>query len=140
MTPERFRAIVDAYGADSRRWPADERHAATEWAAQHRDEADALCAQAAELDAWMSSDVVPSPDADLQRRIVASAPKPKMPRAQVWWSGVAFAGVGAIGGLAGALAVSFFVLSGTPSPAPDASYLTSSFGGSTADWSGATNE
>lgn len=32
MTPERFRTIVAAYGADARRWPDGERAAAEAWA------------------------------------------------------------------------------------------------------------
>jgi hypothetical protein len=62
MTPERFRAIVDAYGAHARRWPEAERAAAIEWATQHRAQADALLADAAQLDAWLESDTVAAPD------------------------------------------------------------------------------
>ncbi|MEM5384501.1 hypothetical protein VSR68_12995 [Paraburkholderia phymatum] len=153
MTPERFRAIVDAYGADARHWPDAERAAACEWADQHRSEADALLDEAARLDAWLASDSVEAPDAAFIERIVASAPAPapasarKRPRwltlpgwrsrrAGLWWSGAAFAGVGLIGGFAGAFAVSFFLVTGSPSPASESSYLTTGFGGTAADWSG----
>ncbi|SEI65226.1 hypothetical protein [Paraburkholderia diazotrophica] len=153
MTPERFRAIVDAYGADARHWPAAERADASAWADQHRSEADALLAEAARLDAWLASDSVEAPDAAFIERIMASAPAParasarKRPRwltlpgwrsrhAGLWWSGAAFAGVGLIGGFAGAFAVSFFLVTGTPSPASESSYLTTGFGGNAADWSG----
>ncbi|CAD6519173.1 hypothetical protein ACFQ3P_07965 [Paraburkholderia sabiae] len=150
MTPERFRAIVDAYGADARNWPADERAAASAWAEQHRGEADALLAEAAQLDMWLASDTVAAPDPAFVERVVASAPvrrrRPRwLPltwpgsrsrRAGLWWSGAAFAGVGLIGGLAGAFAVSFFLVTGNPSPGPESSYLTTGFGGTAADWSG----
>jgi hypothetical protein len=157
MTPERFRAIVDAYGADARHWPASERADASAWADQHRSEADALLAEAARIDAWLASDSVEAPDAVLIERIVASAPAPtptpapasarKRPRwltlpgwrsrrGGLWWSGAAFAGVGLIGGFAGAFAVSFLLVTGTPSPASESSYLTTGFGGTAADWSG----
>jgi len=160
MTPERFRAIVDAYGADARHWPEAERAAASAWAAQHRSEADALLAQAAQLDAWLASDAAATdlaPDAALIERVVASAPANRQPRQPHqprrarrlslawpvgglgrvgwWWSGAAFAGVGLIGGLAGAFAVSFFLVTGNPSPGPESSYLTTGFGGTAADWS-----
>jgi hypothetical protein len=76
----------------------------------------------------------------LQQRIVGAAPRqPERPPAsqrRLWWSGAAVAGVGLLGGLAGALAVSFFVVTETVPPLHDASYLTSGFGGSAADWSG----
>ncbi|MEX3932371.1 hypothetical protein AB4Y32_11245 [Paraburkholderia phymatum] len=153
MTPERFRAIVDAYGADARHWPASERADASAWADQHRSEADALRAEAARIDAWLASNSVEAPDAAFVERIVASAPAPapasarKRPRwltlpgwrsrrGGLWWSGAAFAGVGLIGGFAGAFAVSFFLVTGTPSPASESSYLTTGFGGTAADWSG----
>jgi hypothetical protein len=138
VTPERFRAIVDAYGADPRRWPEAERAQAREWAALHRGEAEAVLAEATCIDAWLGSAAVAPPDDVLHRRIVASAPGRRRLRqpARVWWSGVAAAGIGLAGGLAGALAVSFFVLTGRPPAAPDSAYLTTSFGGSAVDWSG----
>ncbi|CAB3741823.1 hypothetical protein LMG24238_06821 [Paraburkholderia sediminicola] len=138
MTPERFHQIVEAYGADPRRWPQQERAAAEVWAATHRAEADALLADAAGIDAWLAADKVDPPGAALQQRIIDSAPgrRPSAPRRKLWWSGAAVAGVGVLGGVAGALAVSFFVLTGTVPQVHESSYLTSSFGGSSADWSG----
>ncbi|MGY6125618.1 hypothetical protein ACW9YV_09025 [Paraburkholderia strydomiana] len=138
MTPERFHQIVEAYGADPRRWPQQERAAAQGWADAHRAQADAYLAEAAELDTWLAADHVALPDAALQQRIIGSAPRrrPAAPRHAWWWSGAAVAGIGLLGGAAGALAVSFFVLTETVPPMHESSYLTSSFGGSSADWSG----
>ncbi|MFP3563450.1 hypothetical protein [Paraburkholderia sp. SIMBA_030] len=137
MTPERFHQIVEAYGADPRRWPEQERAAGQAWAALHRAEADAVLAEAAGIDAWFAAGTVDPPGAALLERIVASAPvrRPAGPRRRLWWSGAAVAGVGLLGGVAGALAVSFFVLTGIAAQVHGASYLTSSFGGSSADWS-----
>jgi hypothetical protein len=147
MTPERFRAIVDAYGADPRRWPVGEREAASAWAEAHRSEADAVLAQAAQLDTWLAADAVEAPDPALAERVIDSAPVRRPPRwlplpgwgsrrAGLLWSGAAFAGIGLIGGLAGAFAMSFFLVTGTPSPGLESSYLTTGFGGTAADWSG----
>jgi hypothetical protein len=144
MTPERFQAIVEAYGADARRWPAAERESALEWAGRHRQEADALIADSAWLDACLASDLAAQPSDALFARVVATAPAAagrrraaKKNRRWVWWSGAAFAGIGLAGGLAGALAVSFFVVTGSvPPPEHESSFLTTSFGGSSADWSG----
>jgi hypothetical protein len=140
MTAERFRAIVDAYGADPARWPADERGAAQAWAAQHRAAADALLDGAAQLDAWLGEASVAAPAAALTRRIAASAPQPAPPRARLWWSGAAFVGAGLAGCAAGAFAMSVALLAGSaPAPSvapPDAASLTTSFGGMPADWSG----
>jgi hypothetical protein len=144
MTPERFRTIVEAYGADARHWPAGERAAALAWSEQHRAEAHALLSSSAQLDAWLASDLPPLPDAALTHRIVASAPAPRgvSQRARVWWSGAAFVGAGLAGALAGALVVSFVLLAGnaprgiTPGTAADAPPLATSFDGTPADWSG----
>jgi hypothetical protein len=144
MTPERFQTIVDAYGADPRRWPKTERAAAEAWAAAHRREADAIRAASTDLDTWLDHHAVAPPDPALQQRIVDSAPpprpsprpspRPRAARRTWWWSGAAVAGVGLVGGLAGAFAVSFFVLTGSAPAVHDSSYLTTSFGGSSADW------
>jgi len=158
MTPERFRTIVEAYGADARRWPETERAAASAWADAHRSEADAMLADAAQLDALLARDVVDAPSAAFVERVIATAPAPvrlaarrprrfalpgrRSRRAGVWWSGAAFAGVGLIGGLTGAFAVSFFLVTGSPTTSPsssaagESSYLTTGFGGTAADWSG----
>ncbi|RAS23433.1 hypothetical protein [Paraburkholderia bryophila] len=137
MTPERFHQIVEAYGADARRWPQAERAAAQAWATLHRAEADAMLTEAASLDAWLAADKVEPPGAALRERVIRGAPvrQPAAPR-RWWWSGAAVAGVGLLGGAAGAFAVSFFVLTESVPPVHESSYLTSSFGGTTADWSG----
>ncbi|WP_323117768.1 hypothetical protein [Burkholderia alba] len=143
MTPERFREIVDAYGAEPQRWPAPERADAQAWAHDHRREADALLRDAAGVDAWLASDPAVEPDAALVRRIVASAPvrpaRPPVRSRAFGWPGAALAGLGIAGGLAGAFALSFFLVAGAARPAhdaPDSSYMTTGFGGSSADWSG----
>ncbi|ADG17837.1 hypothetical protein [Paraburkholderia atlantica] len=137
MTPERFHQIVAAYGADARRWPEREREAAQEWARAHRDEADAVLIDAAGLDAWLAADRIEPPSLELQRRVIDGAPARRpTARWRFWWSGAAVAGVGLLGGVAGALAVSFFLLTENAPAVHESSYLTSSFGGSSADWSG----
>jgi len=137
MTPERFHQIVEAYGADARRWPPHERAAAQAWARSHRVEADVALAQAAGIDAWLAADKVEPPSLELQRRIVERAPvRWLFARGRWWWSGAAVAGVGLLGGVAGALAMSFFVLTENAPAVHESSYLTSSFGGTSADWSG----
>jgi hypothetical protein len=132
MTPERFHQIVEAYGADPRRWPMRERAAAEAWASSHRAEADAVLSDATTIDAWLAADKIDPPGAALQQRVVERAPA----RRRLWWSGAAVAGVGLLGGVAGAFAVSFFVLTENAPALHDSSYLTSSFGGTSADWSG----
>ena len=89
---------------------------------------------------WLAADKVEPPGAALLERVLDSAPvrQPAPPRRRLWWSGAAVAGVGLLGGVAGAFAVSFFVLTETAAQAPlahESSYLTSSFGGASADWS-----
>ncbi|WP_296651396.1 hypothetical protein [Paraburkholderia sp.] len=160
MTPERFHTLVEAWGADPRRWPEQERADALAWARAHRAEAETTLKAALELDAWLARDRVAPPSHALIEQIMASAPVPVPVRAQTpsnrrrfWWSGAAFAGAGLAGALAGALAMSLMLL-GSPAPAVygtfdaheasqdptheyahESSYLGTSFGGSSADWS-----
>ncbi len=143
MTPERFRIIVEAYGADSRRWPDAERDAARAWAGTHRDQAGAVLAEAAELDGWLGASRVEPASAALFERIVASAPAPaprrlSWSRGRLWWSGAAVVGIGAAGALAGALAMSATLLSASPLAAytHESTYMTTTFGDGVDDGSG----
>ncbi|WP_322045867.1 hypothetical protein [Paraburkholderia sp. J67] len=156
MTPERFHTLVEAYGADPRRWPEHERADALAWARAHREQADAVLEEALALDAWLARDMVAPPSRALFEQIVASAPVavPVQPatskRKRFWWSGAAFAGVGLAGALAGALTMSIMLLGNAPpggygeqqdtlhetlhDAAHESSYLGTGFGGSSADW------
>ncbi|PMS35501.1 hypothetical protein C0Z20_17835 [Trinickia symbiotica] len=146
MTPERFGEIVQAYGGDARRWPAQERASAESWAAQHRHAARALLDEAERLDAYLARDLIADPSCALERRILADAgarrPDRKVGRRLGrwlghWWPGAALAGVGLAGGVVGALAVSLLMLTGNPPPAgpQEPSYLTTAFGPTAADGS-----
>ncbi|EHP43999.1 hypothetical protein OR16_04892 [Cupriavidus basilensis OR16] len=124
MTPERFRALTESYGADPARWPEGERAEGQAMAADpgHL----AALANAAALDRLLAAHQVAAPEAALQRRIAASAPTPRSPW---WWSGLGLAGVGLAGSLAGALLVSA-VLATVPVPAAiDLPYASTGFGG-----------
>jgi hypothetical protein len=146
MTPERFGEIVQAYGGDPRRWPAQERASAESWAAGHRDAARALLDEAERLDACLARDLVTDPSRALERRILADADA-RRPEGKVgrrlgrwlghWWPGAALAGLGLAGGVAGALAVSLLMLTGNAPPAgpQEPSYLTTAFGPTAADGS-----
>lgn len=67
MTPERFRALVEAYGADPRRWPEGEREAAL-GAVQP-----ALIDEARALDALLDAAPRPEISHGLRERVIASA-------------------------------------------------------------------
>jgi hypothetical protein len=107
MTPERFRALTEAYGADLQRWPQAERASGQSWIAQGHGDAAAALADAAMLDNLLARHVVVSATAGLQRRIVAARPDTQAfwNRARLWWSGAGFAGIGLAGAVAGALLV-----------------------------------
>lgn len=95
MTPERLKQILEAYGADPARWPADEREAAARLvrAERERDEARALDRA---LDAW----AVPAMRLD-PLRLTARATQPRRPRIHVAWPNLA--------GLAAAAVIGFVV-------------------------------
>jgi hypothetical protein len=72
MNEARFRAILDAYGGDPRRWPLEERAAASAFAATT--EGGIALAEAEALDRMLDL-ATPSPPSDLlARRILAAAP------------------------------------------------------------------
>ena len=74
-----FEALLDAYGAEPRRWPAD-RRAAAEALLARSPEAQALCATAARLDALLDG-AAPAPvPAHLIGRVLASAPGMATPK------------------------------------------------------------
>lgn len=75
MNLERFTQLVDAYGADAKSWPAEERAAALAFAAASPAHAAMALAEAAKLDvalAQAGSDCEVRPD--LVTKIIASAP------------------------------------------------------------------
>jgi len=74
MTPERFHALLDACGADLRRWPEAERDAARELLATGPSALRAACAEAALLDRGLDAYEVAAPDAALIERIAAAVP------------------------------------------------------------------
>ncbi|HEY5800257.1 MAG TPA: hypothetical protein VIT92_08545 [Burkholderiaceae bacterium] len=141
MTPERFEACLEAYGADLRRWPKDDYVAACRLMAHASPELLDKIAQAEALDALLQADPIAAPDEDLVRRIAAGAPAPRHAAAApgpAWWrprwvwpAGVA--GVGLAGSLAGAFFVSA-VLRQMPPPA-DGMERGTVFSAATADWS-----
>jgi anti-sigma factor RsiW len=103
MDRERFEQLVEAYGADPARWPADLR-AAAEAAAASPEAGEALRAARALDQALDSFDSEP-PSLALRQRILARAPRPRS--APAWRLGRAFWLSGA--GLAAACAVGVVV-------------------------------
>ncbi len=81
MSLERFAVIVDAYGADPRRWPAAERDAAQAFAAADA-QAAVLLAEALALDAGLDALPIPEPASAALRR--AAMPLPVTARSSRW--------------------------------------------------------
>lgn len=75
MDRERFANLLDAYGADFRRWPAETRAAAAAFATQDSEAAE-LIAEARKLDAVLDmAREVAAPSPELADRILALAPR-----------------------------------------------------------------
>lgn len=121
MDRERFVELLDAYGADFRRWPADTRAAGAVYAAQEP-EAAALMAEARALDlvldAARGNDEL-SPD--LAARVLASAPRAQRPvfDRRAMFALAACAVFGVVLGYGGGLLV--------PVPSEDDAYFTMAF-------------
>lgn len=75
MNLKRLAELLDAYGADPARWPADERAAALALLAADA-RARAMQAQARALDDWLATDLPTPPGDVLRARILASTPTP----------------------------------------------------------------
>lgn len=121
MDRERFVYLLEAYGADFRRWPAQVRAPAAAFAAQDA-EAAALIGEARKLDAVLDgARDEAGPSADLAARILAAAPRAQRPafdrRAMLALAACAVFGV-LIGYGGGMLA---------PAPAEDDSYFSMAF-------------
>lgn len=78
MTLDRLRQIVDAYGVSPDRWPVEERAAACRLVADDP-AAQAICTEAAPLDAALDAVVPAEPPAALRRRILATLDAGPMP-------------------------------------------------------------
>ena len=105
MDAQRFAALVDAYGAESRRWPAAERDAARAFAAEQPHACEPLLAAGRETDSLLSSVPVVVPGRKLRKAIMESAPKPRrraMPE-WMWLPGAGLAAACAAGAVFGAV-------------------------------------
>ena len=71
MTPDRFRELIDAYGADSARWPANERAAALAFAKADA-QAGAMLTEAKRLDALIGGMQIKPPFIDTARSVAAA--------------------------------------------------------------------
>ncbi|WP_282009557.1 hypothetical protein [Brevundimonas aveniformis] len=91
---ERFEQIIEAYGANPRHWPEQER-AAAEHLVAHSEAARAMLASAAELDAWLDAAPDPVPSDLLAHRVLKAAPRPN--RTFGWASGAGWAAAAAAG-------------------------------------------
>jgi hypothetical protein len=73
MTSERFLALIAAYGADTRRWPENERAEAQAFAAAGSAAVHAALAEADAVDALLHLSRAAQPSMALRDRVVASA-------------------------------------------------------------------
>ncbi|MBP2547645.1 hypothetical protein J2858_000538 [Neorhizobium galegae] len=123
MTPQEFYALVDAYGAEERRWPKERRAAAGRFA--ETPEGAAYLQKAAGLDAILSRYQAPSPSPSLVARVLPPEALAAASRRATWqrrlrasWMGAGLVGLGLAGGLTGAVAVSV-IMPGQPLPFSD---------------------
>ncbi|MFZ5670860.1 MAG: hypothetical protein ACOY4K_15340, partial [Pseudomonadota bacterium] len=77
MNADRFRDLAEAYGGSIARWPAETQDAAFAFLMRDPAEADAILAEARDLDAALDAAEVPAPSAALRRRVLEAAPPPR---------------------------------------------------------------
>lgn len=68
---DRFKAIVEAYGTEPRRWPEHEREAALDFMARQPQKAETLLAAARETDQWLDASRPLQPSEALHWEVVA---------------------------------------------------------------------
>lgn len=79
MDRARFEYLLDAYGADFRRWPLDEREAAQVFAQANADTVAPLLSAARALDTKLNwANDTPATSAALINRVVAAAPRARV--------------------------------------------------------------
>lgn len=83
MTLERFKQIVEAYGAEARAWPEDEREAALAFC-DTDPQARRLRAEAGALDALLAECSPPTPGRALEDRIMADFRVSRRPSQKRW--------------------------------------------------------
>lgn len=109
----RFEALLDAYGAEPRRWPEAERSAAL--ALVRADPAAAaLLERAGAIDDLLGDYRVPAPSAAL---VAAVTRRPFVTRARLWWSALLLGVAGITGALAGSAATAALALEPVSLPA-----------------------
>jgi len=85
MTPERFRALTEAYGAAIEHWPAAERAAALNLIERQAPAALTALAEARQLDRLLATHRVAAPTPELTSRLIASAlPMPRQTGLRRW--------------------------------------------------------
>lgn len=87
MNRERFEQLLEAYGADSARWPAADRAAAAEFAARHAGELAGALDDARALDAALATTRGGAIETSaLAAKVLAGAPRRRTPfdRRAVW--------------------------------------------------------
>ena len=121
MDRQRFAELLDAYGADFRRWPAGVRASASAFVAEDA-EAATLVADAHELDLLLDAGRHEAPvSPDLTARILASAPRAQPPAfdRRAMFALAACAVFGVLLGYGGGLLA--------PIPSEDDTYFTMAF-------------
>lgn len=104
LSPDRFRAFVEAYGARPSHWPDAHREAMAALAASESWARD-IVAEAETLDALMDASVVLGDAARVRAQVIAAAPK-TLKRVRLWhWLRATGLGVGLAASAASGLAV-----------------------------------
>jgi hypothetical protein len=107
MTPERFRQIVEAYGAAPRRWPEKER-AAAEIFARENVQAQDILALEADLDRQLSAYPIAPPDSALTGAVIASRPLLLRLSLALLLQTLGIVGAGLAGAIAGAVLMTVY--------------------------------
>jgi hypothetical protein len=129
MTPERFAELVEIYGAELRRWPEEQRDAASLCMETHPEETARALQAARWLDGSLDRYAMPRPGTGLTKAIIDASPplRAAARRMRLWRQGAGFAALGLAGALAGALAIAVLIPMTAP-PDENSAYAMTVFG------------
>lgn len=137
MTPERFRLLLEAYGAELERWPEAERPAARALASESIAVSEEMV-DAASLDALLDTYQIAPPTALLIQQVSASMPA-RLPKRTAWrpwtWPWTGLAGIGLAGSFVGVLAVGVALKAVAPRAEVEWIERSTAFSEPSPDWS-----
>ncbi len=128
MNAERFASLAEAWGGAIARWPAAEQDSAFTFLATTPERADAILAEAREIDALLDCAERLAPSMALRDRVLTGAPRQRAARSRAWrWLTGAGVGAGLVAATAAGLVAGVNLSLSAATPSEDEALLATLF-------------